>query len=281
MSGKLPISVIIMTYNEEANIEYALKSIHDWASRIFIVDSYSSDRTLEIAKKYTHKIYQHPWEGFAGQRNWIMDNLPLTNRWILFLDADEMASDELRREIGALFRNGFPPNVSAFAIGYRLVFMGKWLKHGASEVPQIKMVARGEVTWLVQGEREPCEVKGGIYHLEGRIWHDDRRGLHTWTEKHNKYSSTGALDLLNRRLEKKDSEVIGSLKHRLWDRLPLFARPFLYFFYRYIIRLGFLDGIPGFMYAFLQALWFRLIIDAKYYEMKRNHETDSPELQNR
>ena len=281
MEGKVPVSVIIMTYNEEANIEYALKSVHNWASEIFIVDSYSTDKTLEIAQKYTNKIYQHPWEGFAGQRNWAINNLPITNRWIMFLDADEAVSDELKREIETHFEKGFPPDASAFTIGYNTIFMGRWLRHGAPNVPQIKFVAKGKVRWLLQGEREPCEVQGKIYDLKGKVWHYDRRGLHVWIEKHNNYSTTGALDLFNRRVKKENPEVIGSLKHKLWDKLPLFIRPFLYFFYRYVVRLGFLDGVEGFMYAFLQAFWFRMVIDAKYYEMKVNYEATSSKLQNR
>ncbi len=272
MEGKVPISVIVLTYNEEANIDYALKSVYDWASKIFIVDSYSTDRTLEIARRYTDKIYQHPWEGFAGQRNWAMSNLSLANKWILFLDADEAVSDEFKREIEAFFEHGFPPDASAFTIGYRTIFMGRRLKHGAASPPQIKFVAKDEVNWLLQGEREPCKVTGKVYNLKGRVWHYDRRGLHTWIEKHNKYSSTGALDLFNKRLKKENPETIGSLKYKSWDKLPLFIRPFVYFFYRYVLRLGFLDGIEGFMYAFLQAFWFRLMIDAKYYEMRANCE---------
>lgn len=276
MSGKVSISVIILTYNEEANIEYALKSVSGWASEIFIVDSYSVDGTLEIAKGYTDRIYQHTWEGFAGQRNWAIDNLPIRNMWILFLDADEMLSNELKREIEALFENGFSSDISAFTIGYRIIFMGKWLKHGASDIPQITLVASGQVRWLLQGEREPCEVKGKVRDLKGKIWHDDRRGLHVWIDKHNKYSSTGALDLFNRKIKTENPEIVGSFKHKLWDRLPLFIRPFLYFSYRYIVRLGFLDGTAGFTYAFLQALWFRLLIDAKYYEMEVGYKEDSP-----
>ncbi|MCX6113063.1 MAG: hypothetical protein NTY22_07275, partial [Proteobacteria bacterium] len=156
----------------------------------------------------------------------------------------------------------------------RIIFLGKLLKHGEADVSQIRLIVKGKIRWLLQGEREPCEVIGNIYDLKSKVWHNDRRDIHVWIDKHNKYSTTGAMDLFNRKIKKENEDVIGSLKHKLWDQLPLFIRPFLYFLYRYLIRLGFLDGVGGFVYAFLQAFWFRLLIDAKYYEMRLNYRKE-------
>ena len=125
---KLPISALILTYNEEKNIEDCLKSIYDWVEEIFIVDSYSQDNTLEVARKYTDKIYQHPFENFSQQRNWSQDNLPIKNEYVLHLDADERVSSELSSELREIFSSNV--NAEGFMISRRTVFRGRWIKYG-------------------------------------------------------------------------------------------------------------------------------------------------------
>src|SRR4030043_1957706 len=129
MPDKTPLSVIILTYNEEKNIEDCFKSVYNWAAEIFIVDSFSTDITLDIAKKYTDKIYQNKFESYSKQRNWALDNLIFSNDWVFFLDADEKPSDELKNEI----KNILPKvqsEINGFYIKRRFIFMGRWIKHG-------------------------------------------------------------------------------------------------------------------------------------------------------
>src|SRR3989344_7490356 len=126
---KLPISVIILTYNEELNIGNCLKSVADWANEIIIVDSFSADKTLEIAKKHTNKIAQRTFVNQAEQFNWALDNLEIKNEWILRLDADEYLTEELKNEITEKLKN-VSENISGFYIKRRVYFMGRWIKHG-------------------------------------------------------------------------------------------------------------------------------------------------------
>jgi len=275
MEGKVPISVIILTYNEEANIEYALKSVHGWADEIFIVDSYSTDRTIEIAERYTHGIYQREFVHWADQRNWAVGNLPLSNDWILFLDADEQVTDCLRTEVADLFSSGSIGQFDALAVRQKFIFLGKWLKYSHEAKPLIRLVRKGKVKWIARGDVEPCEVSGVVGKLEGFLLHCDHRGLSYWIEKHNKNASreVGYLTQSNERQE--------SIVRRLYYKMPLFLRPFVYFLHRYLLKGGFLDGLPGFIYCFLHACWYRFLVDAKYYEMKVSHETTSSKLQNR
>lgn len=129
MDKKIPLSVIVLTYNEEKNIEDCLKSVYGWADEIFIVDSYLTDKTLELAKKYTDKVYQSKFEGYPKQRNWALDNLPFSNEWIFFLDADERPSDELKKELKEVL-NKVPLYIEGFYIKRRFIFMERWIKHG-------------------------------------------------------------------------------------------------------------------------------------------------------
>ena len=127
---ELQISVIILTLNEEKNIYECLKSVKEIAGDIFIVDSGSTDNTLEIAKKYTDKIYSNNFENYSLQRNWAFDNLPIKTDWILNLDADHRLSEELRGELIKRFSQGIPKKINGYMVSRRTVFMGKWIRHG-------------------------------------------------------------------------------------------------------------------------------------------------------
>jgi glycosyltransferase involved in cell wall biosynthesis len=124
-----PISVIILTFNEELDVEDCLKSVHHWAKDIFIVDSYSLDQTLFLVQKYTDKISQNHWLSFAKQREWALNNLDIQTDWVLFLDADERLTPEMRKEISMIV-NDKSRQEKGFYIRRRFIFLGKWLKHG-------------------------------------------------------------------------------------------------------------------------------------------------------
>ncbi len=264
MSGKVPISVIVLTYNEEANIEYALKSVRSWASEILIVDSYSTDRTVEIAKRYTNRIYQHEFVHWADQRNWAIDNLPLSNHWIFFVDADEEVTDYLRNEIINLCVSGSIEHFDAFRVRQKFIFLGKWLKHSHEAKPLVRLVKKGKVKWISRGDVEPCDVSGVTRELQDFLLHFDRRDLSYWIERHNKNSSR-EVGYLREPHQKEES-----MMRRFYYKMPLFLRSFVYFLYHYILKAGFLDGLPGFIYCFLHACWYRFLVDAKLYEIKNS-----------
>lgn len=271
---KLPISVVILTYNEELNIDSCLKSVADFVDEIFVVDSFSTDRTLERVKKYNAKILQHPFENYAKQLNWALDNCQAKGEWILRLDADEYLTEELKDELARILPET-PKEVSGFLFRRRVYFLGRWIKHGGYYS-----------TWLLRLFRNGhgrCEDRNMDEHIilsqglavpvKGDMVNDDRKSLTWWTAKHNNYSGREAQDVAKR--ESKGTLLTGRparmrwLKLNFYYRLPLFWRAWFYFCYRYFLRAGFLDGKEGLIFHFLQGFWYRFLVDAKLYESNK------------
>lgn len=284
----LPISVIILTYNEEQNIRHCLESIRGLVNDIFIVDSYSTDKTLEIAKKYTDKIYQHAFKTQAEQFNWALDNVPLKTEWIMRLDADEMVMPELTEEIkevlGDWEAGRLGSDVTGMYIKRRVYFMGRWIKHGGYYPTWLLRVWRkGKARYEERAMDEHVVLsEGKTIQLKHDIIDWNRKGLSFWVEKHNQFASREMRAILatNDGLKLNPSYLDTSffssqekrkrwLKEKLYHHLPLFIRSFLYFIYRYFFRLGFLDGKEGFIFHFLQGFWYRFLVDAKIYESKK------------
>lgn len=269
------ISVIILTYNEEKNIAQALESVCGWASQVLILDSYSKDNTLNIAKKYSCEIFQHPFEDFGKQRNYAITELPIKSTWVFFLDADEWLTDELKNEINEVIARN--PDVDGYYIKRRLIWMGKWIKRGYYPVWILRMFQYGKARCEERSVNEHLIVEGSTNQLKYDFIHEDQKGLTEWIDKHNHYATREAEELL-RTLESHEQikvQFFGTqaerkrwLRYKVWNRLPLLIRPFFYFIYRYVVKAGFLDGWAGFTYHFLQGFWWPLLIDLKYIEMK-------------
>jgi glycosyltransferase involved in cell wall biosynthesis len=265
---KLPISVIILTYNEELNVENCLKSVADWANEIIVVDCFSTDKTKEIAKKYTIKIAEHTFINQAQQFNWALDNLEIKNDWILRLDADEYITEELKKEISEILA-GIPSEVSGFYIKRRVYFMNRWIKHGGYyPLWFLRFFKKGKAR---SEEREMDEhlvlTEGKSGNLKNDFIDNNRKNLTWWTEKHNKYATREANDVVKGNY--------GIKKKVFYYRLPPFFRVFCYFIYRYFFQLGFLDGKEGLIFHTLHAFWYRFLIDAKIYEQRKNLEDRS------
>lgn len=278
---KAPLSVIILTYNEEINLEKCLKSIRDWVEDIFIIDSYSKDKTLEIAKKYGAKIKQRLFDDYATQFNWGLDNLDIKTEWVMKLDADEWITPELRDELIKKLPSA-PVDVSGFMIKRRVYFMGRWIKHGGIYPTWILRVWRKNKGRMeARAMDEHTVISGGrVERLKNDFVDENRKGLSWFIEKHNKYANREVKDFIKKYLEKKKDKAEGSLgggqierkrwlKENVYYRLPPFLRPYFYFMYRYFIRLGFLDGIPGLIFHVLQGFWYRFLVDSKIYEEAR------------
>jgi len=274
------IAVIILTFNEELNIAHALKSVQGWARQIFVLDSYSTDRTLEIAHSYPCSIVQNPFEDFAKQWNFALEHLPIASEWVFFLDADEWISRELREEISTLVASNPPEN--GFFVKWRLFWMGRWIRRGYYPTWILRLFRFGKARCEDRSINPHLVVEGTTGYLKNDFIHEDRKGVTDWIAKHNGYATREALELLKKattdrqigaRFWGTQPERKRWLRHRLWNHLPPLMRPFLYFTYRYVLRGGFLDGKAAFMYHFLQGLWFPLLVDIKYLEMKRNNGT--------
>lgn len=270
------LAVIILTYNEEANIAQALDSVAAWANEVFVLDSLSTDRTVEIARRYNCQIAQNKFENFARQRNYALDHFDIRSEWVFFLDADEWVPDPLKQEISTLIATS--PAENGFYVKWRLIWMGRWIRRGYYPCWLLRLFRYGKVRCEDRAVNEHLIVNGTTGHLRNDFMHEDRKGVTEWIAKHNRYSTMEALELLNLRsasgYREIDARLFGTqaqlkrwLRYKIWNRMPPLIRPILYFFYRYVFAGGFLDGQEAFVYHFLQALWFPMLIDAKYLEL--------------
>lgn len=277
------IAVIIITYNEEANIAQALDSVASWANEIFILDSLSTDRTLEIARQYGCHITQNKFENYAKQRNYALDHLPIRSEWVLFLDADEWLPDALKQEISTLI--AISPEENGFYINRRLIWMGRWIRRGYYPSWILRLFRNGKARCEDRTVNEHLIVDGKTGQLRNDFMHEDRKGVTDWIVKHNGYATREAQELLNTHsapgYKEIDVRLFGTqaqrkrwLRHKIWNRMPPLIRPLFYFFYRYVLRGGFLDGREAFIYHFLQGLWFPMLIDVKYLELKMKKVAD-------
>ena len=271
------LALVILTYNEEANIAQALDSVAGWASQILILDSLSTDRTLDIARQYGCEIAQHKFESYAKQRNHALEHLPIRSEWVFFLDADEWLPDALKQEISTLIATS--PEENGFYINRRLIWMGRWIRRGYYPSWILRLFRYGVGRCEDRAVNEHLIVQGQTGQLRNHFMHEDRKGVTDWVAKHNGYATREALELFNTRAapdyREIDARLFGTqaqrkrwLRLKVWNRLPPLIRPFFYFFYRYILAGGFLDGREAFIYHFLQGLWYPMLIDIKYLEMK-------------
>jgi glycosyltransferase involved in cell wall biosynthesis len=274
------LAVIILTYNEEANIAQSLDSVAGWVNEIIILDSLSTDRTLEIASEYGCHISQNKFENYAKQRNYALDHLPIHSEWVLFLDADEWLPDALKQEISSLI--AISPEENGFYIKRRLIWMGRWIRRGYYPSWILRLFRYGKGRCEDRAVNEHLIVDGKTGQLRNDFMHEDRKGVTDWIAKHNGYATRETLELFKKpttdlqidvRFWGTQAERKRWLRYRLWNGLPPLVRPVLYFIYRYIFRGGFLDGKAAFIYHFLQGLWFPMLIDIKYLEMRFNRET--------
>lgn len=275
MSGDL--TAIILTKNEEANIKRCILSLGDIPKRIIVVDSGSTDDTVNIAKNLGAEIYTHPFKHYADQFNWALDNTDIKTTWVYRIDADEALTPELKTEVERRCLRHANDNVNGFLMKHKLFFLGKYLKHGGA-YPFIKMTvfkpryARFEDRAM--GEHVVLKEGRSIL-LENDCLHYDCKNLTAFIDKHNSYATREVKDY-NDRLGRSQAllyskaERTKKLRDGFYYKLPKFIRARLYFWYRYYIQLGFLDGKPGKIYAFIQAYFYRYIVDAKIYESEIN-----------
>ncbi len=275
----MDLSVLILTFNEEKHIARCIKSLQPFAQDVFIIDSFSTDNTIEIAESLGAKVYKNPWINHAKQFNWGLDNCLIKTKWVMRIDADEYVTPELANEIqqklGCLEKN-----ITGIYVKRQVYFMNKWIKHGGYYP-----------TWLLrlwQHGKGSCEerwmdehiklVDGDTVQFEFDIVDDNLHGLTTWTAKHNGYATREAVDVLNSiynflNYDDIKPALFGSQAQRKrwlklkYSQMPLFVRPFMYFIYRYIFLVGFLDCKPGLVWHFLQGFWYRFLVDAKINEI--------------
>jgi glycosyltransferase involved in cell wall biosynthesis len=271
-----PISVLIPTFNEELNLPAALRSLDGWTDDVWVVDSFSTDRTLEIARQFGASTVQHPFESHARQKNWALANLPWRHPWLLLLDADEQVPPLLREEITqVVLADGH--GLDGFWMRYRLMFYGKWIRHcGWYPTWLLRLVRRSKARFEDRPVDEHVVLDGPAGRLENDLLHQSLRDMDFWIAKHNHYSTLNARifhDLLRGhetggvepRLLGTQAERKRFIKQKIWPRLP--GRALWFFLYMYVLRLGFLDGKHGFMFCAMHAV-FQQFTTAKLWELK-------------
>ncbi len=278
------IDVFVMVLNEEANIRLCLESVK-WADRIFILDSRSTDRTLDIAREYTDSIYTRDFDNFSAQINWGLDNMPFGNDLLLFVDADELVTPELAEEVRAVAAAN-PPGVDAWWVKRRFIFLGRWLKYGGQyKTRVIRLFRHANVRFQRLVNQVPV-YKGADALLEHDMIHEDRKGFSALVARHNSYSTYEAMETVKRRYPElltdrereetlRDDQAVKK-KKRLFERLPLVVRPPLRFVYMYVFALGFLDGAAGFIYSFFK-MCYEFFICVKIYEIKVERRARRPD----
>lgn len=279
----LPISVIILTFNEAIHIERCIRSVQPIARQIYVVDSYSTDGTVEIAQGLGAAVLQHPFVNHARQFQWALDHCAIDTKWVMRLDADEYPEPELVNEIRDRLLL-LPDDVAGIHLKRRHIFMGRWIKHG-TRYPLILLriwrTGKGRIEQRWMDEHIVVE-DGRVVTFEHDFSDDNVRDISWWTEKHNKYATREALDVLNRKYGLFDSDeamiqqdgfsqagLKRIVKERIYNVLPAFSGPVFYFLYRYFLRFGFLDGKEGTIYHFLQGFWYRFLVEAKVMELDR------------
>ena len=289
MKNKLPITAIVLTYNEERNLKDCLDSINDFVDDIIIVDSISNDKTEEISKNYTSKFYQNKFINQAKQFIWATNNCNIKNEWILRIDADERWTKEGFEELRDIIENDKADGVY---VKMKIFFMGRFIKHGAFYPNYfLRVYKKSKGTMEDRWMDEHIKVDGVVVHSNIDVIesnYDRQENISLWTNKHNGYSTREAVEFLiaKHNLHKIDTvanfwgnktERKRWLKENLYFKVPLFLRPIMYFVYRYIFKLGFLDGKEGFIFHTLHAFWYRFLVDTKVYQIeklaKENNQT--------
>lgn len=277
----IDLTVIILTKNEQKHIRRCLENVLPIAREIIVIDCFSTDETAGICSSYDRvRVIQHEWPGTqAAQLNWALDHVQINTEWVLRLDADEYLPEDAKIHLQHILPS-MEQDVSALSLLLRRHFLGKPIKHGLPPIRLVRIFRKGKARSEVRAMDEHMVIQEGrVWDLDAQFVDDNLNNLSWWTGKHVGYAIREAAQLLDQEYGlSSPQEQSGSLSgqtlkkramKRTYARLPLFWRGFAYFCYRYILRLGFLDGREGFLWHFLQGWWYRTLVDAKIMEIKK------------
>jgi glycosyltransferase involved in cell wall biosynthesis len=270
----VPVSALVPTLDEELNLPECLASLA-WADEVFVVDSFSGDRTVEIARTHGAHLVQHAFESYSRQKNWALDHLPFRNEWVLIVDADERVTPELRNEIEATLPQ---TTVDGFYLNRRFMFLGRWIRH-AGWYPSwnLRLFRHRLGRYDDRDVHEHIVLNGQPGYLRHDLLHQDRRGLEAFVARHNRYSTLEAIARCKAEQDAPDRArlpvtLLASpvqrkrfIRERIWPRVP--ARPLALFVYMYVLRRGFLDGYPGLALSLFHA-YQEFIVGLKLDELR-------------
>lgn len=278
INQKVSLTAIVLTYNEELHLDRCLNSLKYICSDIVIVDSFSTDKTKQIAQKFKVRFFQNKWINYATQFNWGINNTNIETDWVLRIDADEYLTTELIKNLKSEL-NTLDSNINGVLVDRLMYFMNKPLKRGGMyPIKHLKIWRKGkafcEQRWM--DERMKL-VAGETTYISGDLIDHNLNDITWWSQKHNNYATREAIDILDKRYNFTDKEVLSSNlfgtaeERRRWLKnqylsLPLFIRPVMFFIIRYVFQLGFVEGKRGFIWSVLQCGWYRFLVDTKIYE---------------
>jgi glycosyltransferase involved in cell wall biosynthesis len=280
-TGKLPVTVIIAARNEAKNLPRCLQALKD-VGEVYVIDSQSTDETVEIARSHGAQVAQFHYQGgWPKKRQWAMNTLPIAYDWILLLDADEMLTPELSEEIRSAIQN---PAIDGYSIVLRTWFLGRVLRHGDVALWKLSLFRRGkgryecrlkdqDASMADMEVHEHVVVEGVTSRLRNPLIHHNVESLSRYIQKHDEYSNWESRVLLERGGDKElPPSLLGTqAQRRRWLKRKLFGvpgSPVLLFLYRYILRFGCLDGVPGLIYCGFQAVQM-FHTKAKIYELRK------------
>ena len=284
MSDKMlnDLTVIIITYQEESNIKECISSVKAVTNNIFVVDSYSTDRTQSILNEMNVTFAEHEFISYADKRNWAQKNNPFNTEWVFHIDADERFTPELSSWLinNFLFEKN---NADGFLFSRKIYFLDKWIKHGA-QYPNYHLRLFKNLCGHAEDKAYDSHfvlTTESIKKISSAdILNNVTDSLDNFINSHNKWASLEARDIAQG-LDKTKGEVslnlFGNpierkrwLRSKIFDKSPLFIRSFVYFIYLYFFRLGFLDGKQGLIFFVLQSFWLRFLVDAKVFELSKD-----------
>ncbi|WP_330961895.1 glycosyltransferase family 2 protein [Photobacterium sp. 53610] len=270
------ISFLIITYNESLHIERCIQSILNVSDDIVVVDSFSQDQTEVLVKNNRARFYQNKWVNHSHQINWALQNIEFKNEFIFRIDADEYLSPELILELKELFSRGVPNDINGFNIKRRTYFMGRWMRHGGYYPTVLMRLWRKGKAICENREMDEHMVllSGKTDFLRNDFIDDNLSSLSFWIDKHNKYSEKEVNEYYKMLSKEDETSNLGAAKKsrklkEKYYRAPMFLRAFLMFIYRYIFKVGFLDGRQGLIFYFLQTFWYRFLVDSKIFEREK------------
>ncbi len=288
----MELTVIILTHNEQIHIERCLRSIKPVASWIFVVDSFSTDDTVKIARALGAEVVQRKWKNYADQFQWAIEQCAPESRWLMRMDADEYLEPETQAELQKLLVE-VPDEIDGMYLRRKVFFEGRWMRHGGLYPNPLLRIWRSgkgciEQRWMDEHIVLPPGAKTRL--LKGHLVDQNLKGITFWIDNHNSYASREAVDLLNNKyllFEKDESLKLMDdararskrvMKDRVYSRLPAGLRAFFYFIYRYFILFGFLDGKRGFLWHFLESFWYPLLADVKVMEIEARSQGNETKM---
>lgn len=267
------ITAIILTKNEEKNLPDCLKSIRGFCARAVVVDCGSTDDTVKIAREMGADVYFHEFEYYARQFNWALDHCEINTAWAFRLDADERVTPELVRECETLMAR---EDVSGVTMEATYYFMGRAIRHGLRKKRKLMLFRTGQ--GRIEDRRRDAHTvlsSGNSVLAKNRFIHMDFKDLTSYVNRYNWYATREMLDYISFTESQStsiatDPAILRQRKKKfgLYYKAPMFLRAKLWFFYNYVVRLGFLDGKEGYIYHYLECEWYRMLVDAKIREYR-------------